>query len=762
MMNRFLSPGMAPANPRQSGGLWLTRSVSLALLLFLVALSGTAQTEFTISPGNGTFTGVGGTITVNVTAPAGTSWTVSSNAAWLKATGGGTGSGAVQLTAEPNDANAVRTAQVTIGPRIFYAVQEPLFAVVTFLPSEITATATGGIRTITVLVQPANLRWQAVSNVPWITVITPPDVGSGSLSLAIATNTTILQRTGAVSVLGNNLTVTQSPGSPATFSLSSSGVSLPFEGGAGSIGVTVNPEGATWSAVAGAPWITVAPQISTGNATVNYTVADNPLGSVRQGVIRIGSAIFTITQAANPNPGTGLPPSSTFSLSSGILSFTAPEGSTAELSQSLAIGSTGEALNFNVEVVGAPWLTARTTSGRTPANVLFTANPSGLVRGTLLGTVRLRSTSNSAVVEIPARIRITPPPGSPESAPVSPRSLFFSRISGQPLPPPQTVIVGRPGEAPSASLSIPPSANWLQAVALTGPQGTVITASLRNLNFLPGLYQTKITVSSPANQFQTFEIPVSYRVQLAPAGAPYISSGGITNGASFEQGAAVNTWLSIFGTNLATTTRSWRASDFQGGLLPTRLDGVEVTIGGVKAAIAYVSPTQINLLPQAGTPLGPSEVIVSVNGALSESGVANVTSILPAFFTFGAGDGKYAAALHLDGAPVGPTGLFTSGPPARAAKPGEIIQIFATGFGVTNPPVDPARLFQGAAPLVDRDLLRVTIGGVQANVGFAGLSATGLNQFNVTVPSLPAGDHELLAEIDGVFTKSGVFIRVQP
>lgn len=762
MMKRFDTSGAARASSSNPGWLWLTRTLSLSLLFALFAISASAQTEFTISPGNGTFTGAGGTLTVNVTAEAGTAWTVSSNAAWLTATGGGTGSGAVQLTAAANDSNAVRTAQVTIGPRIFYAVQEPLFAVVTFLPNEISATATGGIRTITVLVQPPNLQWQATSNASWITVITPPDVGSGNLALAIATNTSTFERTGTVSILGNNLTVTQAAGSPATFSLSSSGISLPYEGGAGSVTVTVNPEGATWSAVAGAPWISVAPQLNAGSATVNFTVADNPLGSVRQGVIRLGSAIYTITQAANPDPGTGLPPSSTFSLSSGIVNFTVPEGSTTEVSQSLAIGSTGETLNFAVEVVGAPWLRARSTSGTTPINVLFTANPTGLTRGTLLGTIRIRSTSNSAVVEIPARIRVTPPPGTPDAVPVSPRSLFFSRISGQALPAPQTVLVGRPGDAPSAALSIPPTANWLQAVAVTGPEGTVITASLRNLNFLPGLYQTSITVSSPANQFQTFEIPVAYRVQLAPAGAPYISSGGITNGASFEQGAAVNTWLSIFGSNLATTTRSWRSSDFQGGLLPTRLDGVEVTIGGVKAAIAYVSPTQINLLPQAGTPLGSSEVIVSVNGALAESAVANVTAILPAFFTFGAGNGKYAAALHLDGAPVGPTGLFTSGPPARAAKPGEIVQIFGTGFGVTNPPVDPARLFQGAAPLVDRDLLRVTIGGVEATVGFAGLSATGLNQFNVTVPSLPAGDHELIAEIDGVFTKTGVFIHVQP
>ena len=734
----------------------------LLVLLFTFVIQGSAQGAFTISPPNGTFTGVGGNITVNVTAAAGTAWTATSNAEWLIASGSGSGSGSVQLTAGTNETNAVRTAQVSIGPATFFAVQEPLFAVIQFLPSQITMGATGGLRSISVLVQPANLTWHATSNASWITVVTPPDIGSGNLSIAVATNTTTAQRTGTVSVLGNNLTVVQEAGTPATFSLSAPSVSVPYEGGSGSVVVTVNPETVAWTSIAGAPWIHASPVQFTGNGTVNYTVDLNVAATPRQGVIRIGSALFTVSQAANPNPGEPEPPSSTFSLSSGIISFTVAEGSTTEVTQSLGINSTGEALNFTVEVSGAPWLRARSTSGTTPTNILFTANPTGLTRGTELGTIRIRSSSNSAVVEIPARIRITPPPGTPELPPVSPRSLYFSRVSGEALPPAQIITLGRPGDTLSASISIPASATWLQGVSLTGAEGTTITMSLRNLNFLPGLYETAVTVSSPSAQFESFEIPVAYRVQMAPMGKPYISSAGIVNGAGFEQGAAVNTWLSIFGSNLATSTRDWKSSDFQAGRLPTILDGVEVTLGGVKAAIAYVSPTQINLLPQAGTPFGSVEVIVSVNGVLSEAAVAYVEPILPAFFTFSPLNGKYAAALHLDSSPVGPANLFATGKAARPAKPGNVIQVFGTGFGPTNPPVDPSKLFQGAAPLVDRDLLTVTIGGVPATVGFAGLSATGLDQFNVTIPTLPAGDHEIVAEIDGIYTRTGVFIRVEP
>src|SRR5438309_7949970 len=48
---------------------------------------------------------------------------------------------------------------------------------------------------------------------------------------------------------------------------------------------------------------------------------------------------------------------------------------------------------------------------------------------------------------------------------------------------------------------------------------------------------------------------------------------GVVNGASFEQDVSAGSWITILGANLATTTRAWAASDFNGGVLPTQLDG---------------------------------------------------------------------------------------------------------------------------------------------------------------------------------------------
>jgi uncharacterized protein (TIGR03437 family) len=46
-------------------------------------------------------------------------------------------------------------------------------------------------------------------------------------------------------------------------------------------------------------------------------------------------------------------------------------------------------------------------------------------------------------------------------------------------------------------------------------------------------------------------------------------------------------------------------------------------------------------------------------------------------------------------------------------------------------------------------------------LSFAGLTAAGLYQFNLTVPKVGDGDHEVIGEVAGVSTPSGVLLRTQ-
>jgi len=155
-------------------------------------------------------------------------------------------------------------------------------------------------------------------------------------------------------------------------------------------------------------------------------------------------------------------------------------------------------------------------------------------------------------------------------------------------------------------------------------------------------------------------------------------------------------------------------------------------------------------------------VVVTNNSVAGAAASATVSPEAPGVFVFGPGRYKYAAAIVLnsDGtySYLGPAGLFGSALTSRPAKPGDVIELYANGLGATSPMVPAGTLFSGAAPLVDA--ATVTIGGVSAQVIWAGLSGPGLYQLDVTIPSVAAGGPSLLVKVDGAQSQPGVFVTV--
>jgi uncharacterized protein (TIGR03437 family) len=251
------------------------------------------------------------------------------------------------------------------------------------------------------------------------------------------------------------------------------------------------------------------------------------------------------------------------------------------------------------------------------------------------------------------------------------------------------------------------------------------------------------------------------KATLTPAGAtsqkPAISSGGVVNGANPKAGVVSGSWFTIFGQNFTTSTRTWRNDEIVNGVLPTSLDGVSVTVNGKPAAIYYISPGQINAQAPDDTSTGTVAVVVKNAAGESTPEMVNLQQFSPACFQF---DTKYIAAVAADGSLLGPSGLLGANVATRPAKPGETILIFGTGFGPTNPGVPAGRIFQGAANLANN--VRITIGGVQSDLAFAGLSGAGLYQFNVTVPSTVAdGDQPVAASVGGVDSQAGSLLSVR-
>lgn len=236
---------------------------------------------------------------------------------------------------------------------------------------------------------------------------------------------------------------------------------------------------------------------------------------------------------------------------------------------------------------------------------------------------------------------------------------------------------------------------------------------------------------------------------------PQFSSAAVVNGASLTGSIASGAWVSIFGQNLAGTTRIWNSNDFGGGKLPTSLSGVSVTINGQPAYIYYISPTQLNVLAPVDAATGPVTVQVTTSAGQSAPVTVQKAAAAPAFFQFDPQGRKYIAAEFGDYSLVGPAGLFGTAATTRPAKPGEIVVLYATGLGATSPAYPDGQILTTVYPMAVTP--SVTIGGLPGTVYFAGLVAPGLYQVNVAIPALPDGDSSVVIDLgNGLTSAKGV------
>jgi uncharacterized protein (TIGR03118 family) len=238
------------------------------------------------------------------------------------------------------------------------------------------------------------------------------------------------------------------------------------------------------------------------------------------------------------------------------------------------------------------------------------------------------------------------------------------------------------------------------------------------------------------------------------AGPVLSTTNPVVNGADFATGIAQYSWISVFGANLSSTTRSWLATDMPGGKLPTKLDNVSVTVDGKPAYVAYISPTQINALVPADLTLGPVQVSTANQGQTSGNVSATMQAMTAAFFI---SKSNYIAALHANNTVVGPTTLYPNN--STPAAPGETIMLFGTGFGPASTTIPDGQVITTAIPVTG---VTITVGGAPAQVTFAGLVMPGLYQFNVVIPAATAnGDAQVVATVGSSISPAGALVNVQ-
>jgi uncharacterized protein (TIGR03437 family) len=296
------------------------------------------------------------------------------------------------------------------------------------------------------------------------------------------------------------------------------------------------------------------------------------------------------------------------------------------------------------------------------------------------------------------------------------------------------------------------------------------TTGVAPLNYLqiysPDIQYAQANVNAPVAVVETSGAIVSMTSQdllnLAsqqllsisePALLPAIDLNGVVPASSSTPTIESGEWASIFGSNLASGTAYWT------GNFPTSLGGVSVTIDGKAAYLSFVSPGQINLQVPNDAATGVVNVVVTTVGGSASSSVT-LSQFAPSFFLL---DGKHVAGIipQSDGSysTIGPTGN-SLGFPTVAAKAGDIVELFGTGFGPTSPAVPAGQAYSGAAPATNPVTIRIN--NVNVTPLFAGLSSAGLYQFNVTIPAgLGTGDIALQASVGGATTPAGVVISLR-
>jgi len=246
---------------------------------------------------------------------------------------------------------------------------------------------------------------------------------------------------------------------------------------------------------------------------------------------------------------------------------------------------------------------------------------------------------------------------------------------------------------------------------------------------------------------------------LRYAGAP-LSIGGVVNAASNAAGAvAAGEVVVIYGSGLGPAS----LVQFQlgsNGLVPSALAGTSVLFNGTPSPLIYTSATQVAAIVPFGITGSTANATVVYQGQSSPALSMNVAPVSPAIFTANSSGTGPAAAINIPGGVVNDA--------AHPAKAGDVVTLFFTGGGPTNPPSADGKPQGDGSPgnplLLAVLPVTVTIGGKSATVQFAGGApnvVAGVMQVNAVVPAgLAAGPAPVVVQVGSTSSQNGVTIAV--
>ena len=520
---------------------------------------------------------------------------------------------------------------------------------------------------------------------------------------------------------------------------------LPSSFGSGQLIVQSNSSACSWQASSSDSWLTIT-QGSTGSgiSRVVFSYPSNPNLTARSATITVAGQTVTLTQTA-----------STYAL--GIPAVNGLPGSLARvpmtLTSSLAFSSLS--LEFTVQANGsAPMVTApiafqpapgmpapqisTSTIGQSqvidltwtsiyPALLATTTNigefqvllpASASIGQTYTVNTDGQGNGSQTTVQVLADVMSTITVGNP-----APNALWLLPSSAAPGSAAQTIKVNGEGFTATSTVLWNGSARTTTFVSETQLQAAITAADIATAG------AAQVTVSNPTPGGGT-SAALPFLITTTPV--PVVGTNGIVDAARYGLTLTGNTIVSIFGTNLATST------GLAGSLpLPALFGGVKVLVDGVAAPIFFIAPGQINLqLPWRLVNQTQTSIVVNNNGVSSAPTIVQLSPAAPSIFTINEqGNGQGAILDATTGVFMAPTNSIPN-VNSRPAIAGEIVSIYCTGLGaIQNASFADGAPSTGVVSTVTP--AQVTIGGVTAAVSYTGLAPgfVGLYQVNVTVPA---------------------------
>lgn len=320
---------------------------------------------------------------------------------------------------------------------------------------------------------------------------------------------------------------------------------------------------------------------------------------------------------------------------------------------------------------------------------------------------------------------------------VSPQSVTLSLTDSSPSAS-ATVNVPIPaGGRTTAVLPSNPATAWLTLPRIPGGPLTSVFIQASGAGLSPGVYNAFVAIME--NQ-----VSVTVPVTLIVNPSSTTSIAGVVNNFSGSTAMAPGEMVAVFGTAMAPNGAASIAPFLP---LPLSLNGVSATVNGVSAPLYYVSPTQIDLQIPYETGAGPAVLGLNNNGQIAAFPIQVAATAPGLFFS-----------------PIDPiAGALTT-----TVTQNQILILYITGDGDVTP-----TLATGATPPFNtnpakyptpRQPLSVSIGGVTAPVGFAGVpnGVAGVTQIDMTVPAnAPLGQQPLVVTVGGV-PSPAVMLTVNP